>query len=85
MKNESATGIDFDGYVTFMLDRFSKAETNVTAKDAFLAISGGQSVITGDQLDRWFSPEDSEYLKEKIPKNDAAAYEYGQYVDSIFA
>jgi actinin alpha len=85
MKNDQAKGIDFDGYVAFMLDRFSKAETNTTTKDAFQAISGGQPVITEDQLDRWFTPEDSTYLKGKIAKNDAGVYEYGPYVDSIFA
>jgi actinin alpha len=84
MKSRSATGIDFDGYVAFMLDRFSKAETNDTTKAAFQTVAQNQPTITEDQLDRWF-PEDAEYLRDRIPSDGAGNYAYGAYVDSIFA
>jgi actinin alpha len=77
------TGIDFDGYVKFMLDRFSKAETKDTTKSAFSALTSGQPTITDEQIDRWF-PEDGAYLKEKIPKGDDGTYAYQDYVASIF-
>jgi hypothetical protein len=85
MKNPAATGIDFDGYVTFMLDRFSKAETNETTNSAFSAITGNQPVVTGEQLDRWFAPEDAQYLKDRIPQDGEGRYNYPAYVDQIFA
>jgi hypothetical protein len=85
MKNPAAKGIDFEGYVAFMLDRFSKAETNDTTKGAFQSLAGNQPTIIEDQLDKWFAPEDAAYIKSRVPKNDSGAYEYGASVDSIFS
>jgi actinin alpha len=83
--NPGQTGIDFDGYVKFMLDRFSKAETKDTTTTAFKALTSGQPNITDEQIDRWFVPEDATYLREKIPKSEDGTYAYGDYVGAIFA
>lgn len=52
MRKPAAKGIDFNGYVAFMLDCFSQAETKDTTKGAFRGLAGNQSTITEEQLDK---------------------------------
>ena len=81
--NNGQEELSFDAYVTFMLDRFSKAENPQTTKDAFLAIAANGPVVTDEQLIRYFSPEDVKYLQSTLPKADGG-YDYSSWVDIIF-
>ena len=78
-----ATALDFNSYVRYMLDRHSKKETPESTKEAFQAIAENQPVITDDQLAKFFSPEDCEYLKTHMKQVDGG-YDFAGYVDSIF-
>ena len=77
-------GIDFDNYVRFMLDRFSRVETAQSTKEAFQAISQDRPAISDDQIDRWFQPDDANYLKQQLSQNEAG-YEFEPWVDKIYA
>jgi len=81
-KYGGSTVMEFDNYVKFMLDRFSKAETADATKEAFHAIAQG-SVVTEEQLARYFSPEDIEYLKSKMTPVEGG-YDCGSWIDSIY-
>jgi len=81
--SEGQEEINFDGYVKFMLDRFSKAYTADTTKEAFKALSGNNPVISEQQLGRYFSPEDVEYLKAHMPKVENG-YDFSNWAESIY-
>ena len=78
------TEIDFDSYVKFMLDRFSKAETKETTEEAFKAIAQNSPVVTVEQLNKFFSPEDVAYLQTQLtPVN--GGYDFASWVQSLYA
>ena len=86
-KKYSAEGNDnmlFDEYVKFMLDHFSKAETADSTKEAFKAIAAGNPVITAAQIDRYFSPEDAEFLKGEL-KEVEGGYDFESWVNGLYA
>jgi Ca2+-binding EF-hand superfamily protein len=86
-KKYSVNGHDymlFDEYVKFMLDHFSKAETADSTKDAFKAIAANNSVITAEQIDRYFTPEEAEFLKQELKQVDGG-YEYESWVEGLYA
>lgn len=78
-----ANALDFKSYVQFMLDRHSKKETPESTKEAFQAIADNQPVVNDEQLAKYFSPEDCEYLKSHMKQVDGG-YDFAGYVDSIF-
>ena len=78
------SGIDFDNYVRFMLDRFSKVETAQSTKEAFLALSQDNPSISNEQIDRWFEPNDASYLKQQLPQTDIG-YDFVPWVDKIYS
>ncbi|OHT12277.1 putative alpha-actinin [Tritrichomonas foetus] len=78
------SGLDFDSYVRFMLDRYSKKETPESTKEAFAAIAANQPVINDEQLARYFSPEDCEFMKTQMTPVDGG-YDFAAWVDSIYA
>ncbi|KAH0792888.1 putative alpha-actinin [Histomonas meleagridis] len=75
--------LDFDNYVKYMLDRFSKAESADATKEAFRAIAQNSPIINDEQLARYFSPEDAEYLKSVMTPVEGG-YDFQQWVDSIY-
>ena len=75
--------LDFDNYVKFMLDRFSKAETADTTKEAFRALAQNGPVINDDQLVRYFGEENAEYLKSVMTPVEGG-YDFQAWVDSIY-
>jgi actinin alpha len=86
-KKYSAQGNEnmlFDEYVKFMLDHFSKAETAESTKEAFKAIAAGNPVITAEQLARYFSPEDVEFLKGEL-KEVEGGYDFESWVNGLYA
>jgi len=85
-KKYSATGKEnmvFDEYVKFMIDHFSKAETAESTMDAFKAISAGNPVITAEQIDRYFSPEDAQFLKGELKQVDGG-YDFQSWVNALY-
>ena len=86
-KKYSAQGIEqmqFDEYVKFMLDHFSKAETAQTTLEAFKTIAAGNPVLTAEQIDRFFSPEEAEFLKGELTEVEGG-YDFESYVNSLYA
>ncbi|KAH0789291.1 putative alpha-actinin [Histomonas meleagridis] len=79
-----AETLDFDNYVKFMLDRFSKAETKETTEEAFRAIAQNNPVVTEAQLQRFFSPEDVEFLKSELQEVDGG-YDFASWVANLYA
>jgi len=79
-----AQQMDFDNYVKFMLDRFSKAENKETTNEAFRALSQNSPVITEEQLTRYFSPEDVEFLKKEL-KEVEGGYDFASWVETLYA
>ena len=77
-------GIDFDNYVRFMLDRFSRVETAQSTKEAFQALSQDNPVINDEQIDRWFQADDASYLRGQLQQNESG-YEFEPWVDKIYA
>lgn len=75
--------LDFDNYVRFMLDRFSKAETKETTTEAFKALAQNSPVITEEQLNKYFKPEDVEYLKTQLKPADGG-YDFASWVDTLY-
>ena len=75
--------LDFDNYVRFMLDRFSKAETKESTTEAFKAIAQNSPVITDEQLNKYFKPEDVEYLKTQLKQVDGG-YDFASWVDTLY-
>ncbi|OHT09387.1 hypothetical protein TRFO_21709 [Tritrichomonas foetus] len=76
--------MDFDTYVKFMLDRFSKAENKDTTTEAFRAIAQNSPVVSEEQLRKFFSPEDVEYLKTQLTPVDGG-YDFASWVDTLYA
>ena len=86
-KKYSATGeekLNFDEYVKFMLDHFSKAENADTTAKAFKAIANNNPILTDAQLDQYFKGEEAEYLR-KVLKQVDGGYEFAEWVNSIYA
>ncbi|KAH0797451.1 putative alpha-actinin [Histomonas meleagridis] len=79
-----AETLDFDNYVKFMLERFSKAENKDTTIEAFRAIAQNNPVVTEAQLQRFFSDEEVEYLKSQLQEVDGG-YDFASWVESIYA
>nr|AAC72899.1 alpha-actinin [Trichomonas vaginalis] len=77
------TALEFDDYVRFMLDHFSKAETTETTMEAFKAIAQNQPVLTDAQLDQYFSAEDAAYLRSQL-KQGENGYEFADWVNSLY-
>ncbi|KAH0790009.1 putative alpha-actinin [Histomonas meleagridis] len=77
------TSMDFDNYVKFMLDRFTKQETAETTKDAFKAVTKNAPVMTEELMNQHFTPEDVEYMKANMPQTEDG-YDYSQWADSVF-
>lgn len=77
------TRMDFDSYVKFMLDRFSKAETKETTTEAFRALAQNSPVITDEQLNKYFKPEDVEYLKTQLQPADGG-YDFASWVNTLY-
>jgi len=83
-KYSGAANLDFEGYVKFMLDRFSKAETRESTLEAFRAVAANSPVINDTQLAQYFSPEDAEYLKTKMTPVEGG-YDFAAWVQTIYA
>lgn len=76
--------IDFDSYVKFMLDRFKKEDSAASSLDAFNAICQNSGVVTEDQLRRYFSPEDADFLRRSLQPVDGG-YRYEEWITSVYA
>ena len=76
--------IDFDNYVKFMLDRFKKEDSAASSLDAFNAICQNSGVVTEDQLRRYFSPEDADFLRRSLQPVDGG-YRYEEWITSVYA
>ncbi|KAK8884573.1 hypothetical protein M9Y10_043687 [Tritrichomonas musculus] len=75
--------LDFDNYVRFMLDRFSKAETKESTTEAFRALAQNSPVITDEQLNKYFKPDDVEYLKTQLKPVDGG-YDFASWVETLY-
>lgn len=82
--NPGEETLDFDSYVKFMLDRFSRAETARSTLDAFTALANGNPVITEDQLKQFFTPEEVEFLKSELPAVEGG-YDAASWSSSLFS
>jgi actinin alpha len=80
--NKGSPDLDFDGYVRFMNDHLSKAETAETTKEAFLALASNQGYISEAQIDMYFRGESGEYLKSTLPKTENG-YDFSAWVDQL--
>ena len=76
--------LDFDSYAKFMLDRFSKAETADLAKEAFKALSQNGPIINDEQLARYFSAEEAQYLKAHMEPIEGG-YDFQGWVDKVYS
>jgi hypothetical protein len=74
----------FDAYVKFMIDRFSKVENAQTTGDAFRALAQNAPVITEEQLRRYFSPADVDFLKGQLKQTDGG-YDFQSWVNTLYA
>ena len=83
-KYAGGENLDFDNYVKLMLDRFSKAETKETTEEAFRAIAQNNPIVTEAQLQRFFSPEEVEFLKSELQEVDGG-YDFATWVQNIYA
>jgi len=77
------TNMDFENYCKFMLDRFAKAESADSTKDAFMAIAQNSPVVTEEQLLKHFPPEEVEYMKTQMQEVEGG-YDFKTWVDSIY-
>jgi len=82
-KYSTSPKMDFDSYVKFMLDYFSKAETAESGKEAFKALSQNSPVVTEEILSRYFTPEDTQYMISQMDKVEGG-YDFGSWLDKIY-
>ena len=81
---EGKESMQFDEYVKFMLDHFSKAETADTTLEAFKTIAAGNPILTDAQIDRFFTPEEAEFLRGELKQVDGG-YDFESYVNTLYA
>ena len=67
-----------------MLDRFRKDDSAESTREAFKAVCQEAGFITDAQLERFFAPEDVEYLKATLQPVEGG-YAYGDWIDQVYA